>query len=176
MKKSNNFVWLLFIALPFLIHCKIGSTQKTGLITFIDKPVPNTELNRDSCYPDAYCERRIRYFNFDADFYLDEKFSDSPYVLDTCFKCSLLNLVVNRDTINLDAIYRSQFKNRSVWYMAGFVEGSYFILNDIVHLKLIFINLQTNTSRDTSHEYIIVYDKKKAKLISAEVHSLAQND
>lgn len=172
IKRSNNFAWAVIVIFSVFLSCKTRVSQRSGAITLLDKPVPNDDLNQDSCFANGYCERRIRCFNFDTTFYLDQKYSDSPYILEECLQCSLLKLVINGDTVDLDSVYRTHFKNRSVRYMAGFVEGKYLISNGVTTINLIFINLRTNTSKDTSHEYLIVYDSKKKKLISVNMRFL----
>jgi hypothetical protein len=172
IKRSNKFAWVLIVVFPIFLYCKRGISQISGTITLLDKPVPNNDLNKDTCFAEAYCERRISYFNFDSAFTLDQKYSDSPYILEECLQCSLLKLIVNSDTVDLDSVYRMNFKNRTVLYMAGFVEGSYIVSNGVTNIRLIFINLRTNTSTDTSHEYLIIYDSRKKKLISVTMRFL----
>jgi len=172
IKRSNNLAWVLIVIFPIFLYCNSRFNLIGGAITLLDKSVPNNDINQDSCFAEAYCERRIRYFNFDPAFYIDQKYSDSPYILEECLQCSFFKLVINSDTVDLDSVYRAHFKNRHVRYMAGFVKGDYMVSNGITNLNLIFINLRTNTSTDTSHEYLVVYDSKKKKLISVDMRIL----
>lgn len=175
IKRSNNFTWIVIVIFSTIfLYCKTGVSQRSGTITLSDKSMPNNELNQDTCFAEAYCERRIRRFNFDTAFYLDQKYSDSPYILEECLQCSLFKLIINNDTVDLDSVYRSYFKNGYIRYMAGFVEGNYIDSNGVTNLYLTFINLRTNTSTDTSHEYVIVYDSGKKKLISVAMRFLNQ--
>jgi hypothetical protein len=169
IKRSNKFAWTLIIVFPVYLYCKAGISQTSGTITLLDKHVPNNDLSQDSCFAEAYCEQRIRYFSFDPAFYLVQKYSDSPYIFEECLQCSLLKLVINSDTVDLDSVYKANFNNKQIRYMAGFIEGNYVISNGVINLKLTFINLRTNTSTDTSHEYVIVYNSKNKKLISVDI-------
>ena len=174
IKRNNNISWALIATLSISLYCKAGIGQVGGSITFQDKHVPNNDLTQDSCFAEAYCERRIRYFNFDSSYYLDQKYSDSPYIFEECFQCSLLKLVINSYTVDLDSVYRAHFKNNTVQYMAGFVEGSYIASNGLTTINLTFINLRSNTSADTAHEYIIVFDSNRKKIISVDMRFLSK--
>lgn len=135
IKRSNLLAWLLMAIFLVFLSCKSAVVREGGSITLLDKPVPNHDINRDSCFAEAYCERRFRYFDFDTTIYLDQKFSDSPYILEECLQCSLFRLVIKNDTVD---------------------------------------NVRTNTSTDTSHEYLIVYDSGKKKVVSVDVRFLSE--
>ncbi len=149
-----------------LVYCTPKASPIQGAISLLNKPIPNP-VNTDTCYL-SYCNRRIRYFEFDTTYYLDEKYSDSPYILEDCFDCALLKIVLNANVIDLDSVYRTHF-DRKIRYMGGFVRGTYLISNGLIQLNLIFINVATNTSSSTAHEYNVVYDSRKRKVISVDM-------
>lgn len=94
----------------------------------------------------------------DINIYLTQSESTYEFV-DSLRQCFLQTLTVYDRTFSLDSIFYLNNGNAAIPYWPGFIDGVYRQKGDSIHSILKFLNQAANSSRSTTHEFLINYIK-----------------
>ncbi|RFS21189.1 hypothetical protein DVR12_17805 [Chitinophaga silvatica] len=109
--------------------------------------------------PKSGCQCEITRFNLDSGIYMKQLTGEYRINKeDADLKCFALDLWVYNHKLSLDSVYYSNVQNKDLLYIGGFIEGNYVKKENIVKLKLSFINEALNSSRPSDHTFTIEYN------------------
>lgn len=143
---------IVFICLAFTSGDNFLREKRTSIILQESKC-----KNKISC---KYC--MIQQFVCDQNIFFRKKEGEYRSIRNDADQgCFAVDLFLYKHKISLDSIYYGNIQNKELLYIGGFIEGTYLKQNDRIILNLSLLNAAINSSRPTTHFFVIQYNLKK---------------
>ena len=152
---SNIKLILLSLVLMSLTSTSKDITQQSkGKDIVLKESKCKNKLSCKSCVVQQFvCDSNIFFQKKEGEYRTDINDADQ--------KCFAVDCFLYKQKISLDSIYYANIQNKELLYIGGFIEGTYLKQGDRIILNLNFLNAAINSSRSTTHCFLIQYNIRK---------------